>query len=82
MTLFEIFEHEGFVHHLQDEPHEDYWLLEGGAGPDLLVEDEGEGWCISRMPRDDEPRGMWVELSSKLDEETCAAEVRSILDAG
>lgn len=80
MTLIETLEHEGFAHHVSDEPYEDYWLLEDGLTPDLLVEFEGKGWRICRTPQDEEPRGTWVDVADDLTDEACLGEVARLLD--
>lgn len=66
-----MIEHElserGFQRTLNDEPREDYWLLEHqGDRPDLLVENEGRGWRICRQPRDGEPQGNWIDVEDGL----------------
>lgn len=75
-TLTEL----GFVRTQNDEPHEDYWLYElYGAGTDMLVEIDADGWQVSRSPSAEEHKGQWIELASDLDEEALLRTIREQL---
>lgn len=82
MNVEERLLEEGFVNHRSDEPYEDYWILETGIMPDLLVEQEGPGWRICRTPTGDEPRGEWVDVASGLDQKACVSAVEALLVEG
>jgi len=79
MEVEERLQAEGFVNHRSDEPYEDYWILETGVAPDLLVENEGSGWRLCRTPVDDEKRGEWVDIASGLDQNACISAVEAFL---
>lgn len=79
MTVIEELEREGFVHREDDEPYEDYWILEDGTGPDILVERENGLWSLFRAPLEHEPRGSWVDVASGLGEEECLSRLRLLL---
>ncbi len=82
MTVHEELEHLGFVHHEQDQPHEDYWILETGAYPDVLIERENGMWSVFRTPQEHEPQGTWVDVATGLGEEECISTLHALLERG
>ena len=80
MDLLELLEKHGFSHHLNDEPYEDYWILErNGSDPDYLVEKDAGLWSIHRSPDHSEPQGQWIEDASDLSEDECYRKILSLL---
>jgi len=72
----------GFEHVLEedrDAPRQDHWLLETGEPERSLLVELENGWTLSRAPRGDEPRGLWVEHAAGLDHARALMRIRALV---